>query len=70
MTSYLRSKLEDGDAGKTVFPVRCPECKVEEWQMSDGEAEKILGTDDMVKWVGFDSFGFWNLPSLTISRCG
>ncbi|KAG8889131.1 hypothetical protein FRB98_005746, partial [Tulasnella sp. 332] len=50
MTSYLRTKLEDGGADRQVFPIRCPECPPTAWQMDDDTAKSVLSPDLLNSW--------------------
>ncbi|KAG5654567.1 hypothetical protein H0H81_000092 [Sphagnurus paluster] len=57
MSSYIQNKLDpDGTGiGKTsaiVFPIRCPECLIDEWPrgIEDDVAQRVLGQDGMVQW--------------------
>ena len=48
---YLQSKLEEGNTGNLVFPIRCPECPIDAWSFEDEVAAKVLDGADIVKWV-------------------
>ncbi|KAG9003812.1 hypothetical protein FRB93_010828 [Tulasnella sp. JGI-2019a] len=50
MTSYIRTKLEDGGADQIVFPIRCPGCSPLAWQMDDETAESALSPDLLNAW--------------------
>lgn len=51
LISFLQSKLEEGNTGNLVFPIRCPECPIDAWSFEDEVAAKVLDSADMVKWV-------------------
>lgn len=58
LASYIGHKLEsDGGSGKTtdttVFPIRCPECSIDEWEegIQAEVAQKVLTEDTMLLWV-------------------
>jgi hypothetical protein len=48
MAKYLNSKLDDGEKGVDIFPVKCPECT---WEIGDDEVEVLLGRSDKDRWV-------------------
>ena len=51
LKAFLQSKLEEGNTGNLVFPIRCPECPIDAWSFEDEVAAKALDSTDMVKWV-------------------
>ena len=58
LNSYINSKLDPdgtglGNPNAVVFPIRCPECPVNEWPegLSDEVAEKVLTDKGMTLWV-------------------
>lgn len=60
IASYINSKLDPtgsgrGDPGTVVFPIRCPECDVNEWPdgIPDDVATKVLDGTVMDLWVRF-----------------
>ena len=57
LSQYIISKLDPESSGKApgaiVFPIRCPECSLDEWSegLQDETAEKVLTKEHMVTWV-------------------
>lgn len=57
LTGHIRSKLDPRDDGRatadvSVFPVRCPECEVKEYEIGDDVANRVLGGKILSLWVG------------------
>lgn len=72
LTEYIKQKLDPTGTGEidtstTVFPIRCPECPITQWEagIQDNIAEKVLDAESMNVWVCPISEHF----RLAASRC-
>jgi len=58
LSEYIKGKLDPSGTGDMnthtlVFPIRCPECPITQWEtgIEDAVAEKVLDRESMSVWV-------------------
>ena len=58
ISEYIKRKLdpsgtEDTNTNITVFPIRCPECPITDWEsgIEDDVAERLFDAESMSVWV-------------------
>ncbi len=48
---FARIELAKALQGETVFPIRCPVCISQDWNIGEDEAALFLNADDLREWV-------------------
>ncbi|KAG8964417.1 hypothetical protein FRC03_001818 [Tulasnella sp. 419] len=50
LSEYIKVTLKKGKKARSVFPIRCPECPIETWQMTEEVAEMFLSEELLDMW--------------------
>ncbi|KAG8964414.1 hypothetical protein FRC03_001815 [Tulasnella sp. 419] len=50
ISTYIEVELKKGSDGKTVFPMRCPECPPRTWSIPELVAERVLTAEVLEAW--------------------